>query len=308
MGERALEDGAGVAGTVWQPMTTLTAARPSRALVAGVFLLLVAGAWWQGAPPAGAATTRVAVQSTETTGQYAPASVTVVVGDTVTWVWEGDNHSVTHSAPPGEPRQFDSGCTVFVGAQCGTTGDTFSHEFSAVGTYDYFCQVHPDMTGRVEVVEATASPSPTSPPKPTPTPEPTESPRPTETETTPPPGEPTTEPTEPAEQPSGTTAPTEPSPSPSPSVSPSSSPAPAPTEPPAPVPDPTFEAFPEAREPTDGEGDGDVEGDVALDGPADERSRTLWGIVGGVSVLGTLGAFGRSVLFGDPWTGSPDGG
>ncbi len=30
-------------------------------------------------------------------------------------------------------------------------GDTFSHTFEEVGKYDYYCMVHPWMTGKVQV-------------------------------------------------------------------------------------------------------------------------------------------------------------
>ena len=90
----------------------------------------------------------------------------------------------------------------------------------------------------------------------------------------------------------------------------STSPSPTPTAPApsvaedrtVPVPSPSFQDFPEASDPARGD---DVEGTVAIDTPDDGgTSRTVWGLLGGVSVLGTLGAFGRRVLFSDPWHAS----
>ena len=64
------------------------------------------------------------------------------------------------------------------------------------------------------------------------------------------------------------------------------------------MPVPSFESFPEAQEPAAGD---DVDGAVAIDTGGGDGARTIWGVVGGVTVLGTLGAFGRRVLFADDW-------
>jgi len=95
---------------------------------------------------------------------FQPATITVGVGDTVTWTTTqsiGQQHSVT-SGKPGAPDQgkvFDSG----LGLQ--ENGQTFPFTFTTPGTYDYFCQVHPtQMTGQVIVTAAAGSAPPASAP------------------------------------------------------------------------------------------------------------------------------------------------
>jgi plastocyanin len=72
---------------------------------------------------------------------YAPASVTIAPGTKVTWVNHDDvPHTVTS---PTKPRFLDSPTL--------DTDDKFSFVFEKAGTYDYFCAVHPKMTGRIIV-------------------------------------------------------------------------------------------------------------------------------------------------------------
>jgi amicyanin len=72
---------------------------------------------------------------------YSSPTITVAPGTRVTWVNRDDvPHTVTSSV---KPRAFDS--------KAMDTDDTFSFVFAAPGTYDYFCAVHPHMTGKVIV-------------------------------------------------------------------------------------------------------------------------------------------------------------
>jgi plastocyanin len=92
-----------------------------------------------GAPaaPAAAAADQVVIDNFT----FSPATVTVAVGARVTWVNHDDvPHTVTSSV---KPRLFDSGAL--------DTDDRFSFVFTAPGTYDYFCAVHPHMTAKVIV-------------------------------------------------------------------------------------------------------------------------------------------------------------
>ncbi len=74
---------------------------------------------------------------------YTPASITVTVGQTVTWTntdtTPGNGHTVTSSGHG--PLKSSSM----------SQGGTFSYTFSAAGTYAYYCAIHPDMTGTVVV-------------------------------------------------------------------------------------------------------------------------------------------------------------
>lgn len=82
----------------------------------------------------------------ETTNQcFTPNTVTVGVGGTVTWT-NSDTaaHTVTSgTATNGPDGTFDSSIIM--------AGKTFSFTFDNAGTYDYFCVVHPWMTGKVIV-------------------------------------------------------------------------------------------------------------------------------------------------------------
>jgi amicyanin len=71
---------------------------------------------------------------------FDPPTVTAKVGDTVTWT---NNDSTQHTATVNS----DESCTtpnIDDGASSGIT-------FTAAGTYDYHCKIHPTMTGKIEV-------------------------------------------------------------------------------------------------------------------------------------------------------------
>ena len=74
---------------------------------------------------------------------YSPADITINVGDTVQWNNSDDMpHTMTSGSPKEGPNDvFDSGLKM--------KGDSFEFTFSSAGTYGYFCQVHPWMTGSV---------------------------------------------------------------------------------------------------------------------------------------------------------------
>ena len=73
---------------------------------------------------------------------FSPGTVTVSVGDTVTWT---NNDGVGHTATGDD---FDTG-TISGGATASVTFDT-------AGTFAYHCSIHPQMNGTV-VVEAAAA-------------------------------------------------------------------------------------------------------------------------------------------------------
>jgi plastocyanin len=72
---------------------------------------------------------------------YQPSTITVVIGvnNTVTWV---NNDGVPHTVTASD-SSFDSGPLE--------AGGTWSHTFTAVGTYQYFCSYHSWMKGAVDV-------------------------------------------------------------------------------------------------------------------------------------------------------------
>ena len=77
---------------------------------------------------------------------FAPSSLTIQVGDTVTWTHDGSSipHSVT-----ADDGSFDSNPTC--PAQCMGADDTFQHTFSQPGTYAYHCEIHNGMKGTITV-------------------------------------------------------------------------------------------------------------------------------------------------------------
>ena len=70
---------------------------------------------------------------------FAPARLIVKTGTTVTWRNEDDiPHTVAASNRLFKSKALD-------------TDDSFSFTFIAPGTYEYFCSLHPRMTGTVVV-------------------------------------------------------------------------------------------------------------------------------------------------------------
>jgi plastocyanin len=77
---------------------------------------------------------------------FAPDTIQVKVGDTVTWTNDDDTlHTVTSGSGADENMGaiFNSGMIA--------KGKTFEHTFMTAGEYPYFCMVHPDMVGKVLV-------------------------------------------------------------------------------------------------------------------------------------------------------------
>jgi plastocyanin len=74
--------------------------------------------------------------------EFQARSVTVNVGDTVTWT---NNGPTPHSAT-ADDGSFDTGIM--------DAGQSGSHTFDAAGTFSYICTPHPNMTGTVTVVAA----------------------------------------------------------------------------------------------------------------------------------------------------------
>ncbi|HET6517760.1 MAG TPA: plastocyanin/azurin family copper-binding protein, partial [Nitrosopumilaceae archaeon] len=72
-------------------------------------------------------------------------TVTIQKGGTVTWSNDDTAaHTVTSGGPTAGPSgMFDSSLVM--------GGKTFQFTFDKAGTYDYFCMVHPWMTGTVKV-------------------------------------------------------------------------------------------------------------------------------------------------------------
>jgi plastocyanin len=70
---------------------------------------------------------------------FAPATLTVAAGSSVTWTNRDE-----------EPHTVAAGDGSFHSPGMGT-GATFSHTFATPGTFDYLCSIHPMMRGTVVV-------------------------------------------------------------------------------------------------------------------------------------------------------------
>jgi plastocyanin len=73
---------------------------------------------------------------------FAPATLTVTAGTTVTWKNEDDS-----------PHRVGDKNGTFKSAAL-DTDDTFSHTFAAPGEYPYICTIHPYMVGKIVVKPA----------------------------------------------------------------------------------------------------------------------------------------------------------
>ncbi len=81
----------------------------------------------------------------ETNECYLPGEITVTIGQTVTW---SNDDSAAHTVTSGS---VDAGLTGVFDSGLFMSGTTFEFTFDKAGTYDYFCMVHPWMTGIVNV-------------------------------------------------------------------------------------------------------------------------------------------------------------
>jgi plastocyanin len=142
------------------------------------------------ASPAGAAAPRAAAAPAEVTlkgglndpkdpniavDEFLPESIKVATGTTVTWQIAGpEPHSVTF-VPPGSPAPnvetddsltfptpptgpYDGTTLVNSGVVplgAATTVQKFSMSFSKPGTYTYYCVLHPNMIGKLQVTKDT---------------------------------------------------------------------------------------------------------------------------------------------------------
>lgn len=70
---------------------------------------------------------------------YTPKDLTVPAGTTVKWVWNDGaiGHDVVGEDFASEVQ----------------SNGTFSHTFEEPGTYAYYCSLHPNMTGTIEVTQ-----------------------------------------------------------------------------------------------------------------------------------------------------------
>jgi plastocyanin len=137
------------ASTTTAPTTTVAPTTPTT----GPPLPAVNDPFRPVSPPEAATTAHVSIVDFG----FSPATITVSAGATVTWTNTGQSiHSVTSDA-----SAFDSSPTCPTGS-CINPGASYSHLFTAAGTFAYHCRVHANMVGTVVVNAST--PGTTTPP------------------------------------------------------------------------------------------------------------------------------------------------
>jgi plastocyanin len=81
----------------------------------------------------------------ESNSCYSPADITINAGDTVEWMnVDTAAHTVTGGSPADGPSGVFDSSLVMASA-------SYAFTFNDAGSYDYFCMVHPWMTGSVSV-------------------------------------------------------------------------------------------------------------------------------------------------------------
>lgn len=110
-----------------------------------VLVALGFGIAWLGAGTTGAAAGAQQQQKTEPAEvkvdnfTFGPGTLTVPVGTTVTWTNRDDiPHTVVSTDRTFKSKVLD-------------TDERFSFSFDKAGSYQYFCSIHPKMTGKVVV-------------------------------------------------------------------------------------------------------------------------------------------------------------
>jgi plastocyanin len=107
------------------------------ALLAGLLALALQ------APPAVAEPAATGMEVKIDNFTFVPQRVTVKPGTTVTWINEDDiPHTIAATGKAFRSKVLD-------------TDDKFSFTFTTAGVYEYFCSLHPHMTGAIVVEEAT---------------------------------------------------------------------------------------------------------------------------------------------------------
>jgi plastocyanin len=76
---------------------------------------------------------------------FNPATLTIAVGDTVTWTNDDNvSHTVSSGTPGNKGGPLNSGFLSKSG--------TFKHPFNSVGTFIYFCEVHPGIMRDAKII------------------------------------------------------------------------------------------------------------------------------------------------------------
>ena len=69
--------------------------------------------------------------------EFDPANITVSVGDTIVWQWDGGKHTTTSSKIPDGASTWD--------AEIKSSNKTYTYVVTVPGEYDYVCTPHVEM-------------------------------------------------------------------------------------------------------------------------------------------------------------------
>jgi plastocyanin len=92
-------------------------------------------------PPASSASSGNELKITMKDLEYVPAQTTAKVDQKI--VWENTDGQIPHTVTASDGADFDSGNMK--------PGDTFEYTPSEAGTISYFCKIHPNQPGTIEV-------------------------------------------------------------------------------------------------------------------------------------------------------------
>ena len=79
---------------------------------------------------------------------YVPKEITVSPGTTVTWT---NDDTTIHTVVEGSPESASSGSTPGFDSSIIAPGATWDNTFDTAGEFNYYCNLHPFMTGKVIV-------------------------------------------------------------------------------------------------------------------------------------------------------------
>lgn len=82
---------------------------------------------------------------------YNPKTVTVKVGETVEWIWDGGTHTVTSGSSCTSDKKWDSGVHS-------TAKYKFTHKFTEAGTFPFFCDFMDHCTSKGQEGTVTVTP------------------------------------------------------------------------------------------------------------------------------------------------------
>jgi len=120
-------------------------------LISAIILAFILGLWTTGILTASGyeATVNIVTNSSFSNGgaYFYPPSLNIYYGTIITWK---NNDSVVHSVVSGVPGSEYSGVDFNSGSI--EPGGTFQHTANSVGILDYYCKLHPFMTGYALVI------------------------------------------------------------------------------------------------------------------------------------------------------------